>query len=127
MEWRGFTETLICFVLLISYRTAYIIKQIFCTCTRYFKPFFILKSKSSKNIRERLLEKEILNTKRLLISLRFRTEEFYVGRGRHHQESAEPDNSVSISVIRDLIHVQSTKRRITIVDNLEKKISLSSL
>lgn len=38
----------------------------------------------------------------------------------------EPDTAVGISVIRDLIHVQSTERRITIVGNL-KKIFLSSL
>lgn len=35
-------------------------------------------------------------------------------------ESAEPDKAVGISVIRDMIHVQSTERRITIVDNLKK-------
>lgn len=34
----------------------------------------------------------------------------------------EPDTAVGISVITDLIHVQSTKRRITFVGNLKKKI-----
>lgn len=45
-----------------------------CKCNRHFKLFFILyldllyfKSKCSKNIKERLLEKELLNAKRLLI------------------------------------------------------------
>lgn len=42
-------------------------------------------------------------------------------------ESAEPDKAVGISVIRDMIHVQSTERRITIVDNFKKTTSLSSL
>lgn len=44
------------------------------------------------------------------------------GGGGVINDSVEPDTAVGISVITDLIHVQSTKRRITFVGNLKKKI-----
>lgn len=73
VEWRDFTETLIffCFINKLQNSKHH---QISCKCNRHFKLFFILyldllffKSKCPKNIKERLLEKEFLNAKRLLI------------------------------------------------------------
>lgn len=72
VEWRDFTETLIFFFINKLQNSKH--HKISSKCNRHFKPFFILyldllffKSKCSKSIKERLLEKELLNAKRLLI------------------------------------------------------------
>lgn len=63
VEWRDFTETLNFFCLINKLQNSKH-HQISCKCNRHFKLFFILypdllffKSKCSKNIKERLLEK----------------------------------------------------------------------